>query len=391
MTGVKTSNLPLLLPWAVAILPALKIVRQRPVAVAAVCVLGILSSFLPPAVLNWHYCGDWSGRLLEDDQTHGSLPIRLGVNTVYIGLVNLAPPVFPQADKWNSFVQRVIPPHLSSKLRESFTEQGPPELHAEQMQIEENAGFGFGATLLLAVSAVAVAFSCRKSFFQFQFDSFDGLFEMGIVICPWIAVFALLSQSEVSPIGRIMAPCYILLLPLLLRSPCHEQLVRKCWWRGSAFFVFVLAAGLLIISPARPLVPVGVLIAKLQAGHSKLSARIEEVYSVYRDRNHAFAPALAALPPDTKVLGLITYDDPETSLWQPFGSRRVVCLEAGDTAAWLKERGVQYILAKSTRFGNRFPDFNDWRQRMNAVTIKEIQLNLRAGTGPVDWYVVRLN
>ncbi|HEY1790484.1 MAG TPA: hypothetical protein VGJ73_20220, partial [Verrucomicrobiae bacterium] len=32
MTGVKTSNLPLLLPWAVAILPALKIVRQRPVA-----------------------------------------------------------------------------------------------------------------------------------------------------------------------------------------------------------------------------------------------------------------------------------------------------------------------------------------------------------------------
>jgi len=163
--------------------------------------------------------------------------------------------------------------------------------------------------------------------------------------------------------------------------------------RGSAFFVFALAAGLLIVSPARPLFPVGSLLAKLQArqSNSRLAGRIDEVYSVYRNRNHAFTVALAALPPGTKVLGLISFDDPEAALWQPFGSRRVVCLEPGDTAAWLKTQGVQYILAKSTRFGGEFPNFDNWLKGMNAIVIRKMSLNLRAGTGPIDWYLVRLN
>jgi hypothetical protein len=169
--------------------------------------------------------------------------------------------------------------------------------------------------------------------------------------------------------------------------------VKKIWWRASAFAVFALAAGLLIISPARPLFPAGVLLAKLQSGHSNsnLAARVEEVYSVYRDRNHAFAPTLAILPPGTTTLGFITYDDPEASLWQPYGSRHVVCVKRDDTAAWLKAQGVQYILAKSTLFGDRFPDFNAWAKRMNAAIVRRIPLNLRAGIGPVQWYLIELN
>jgi hypothetical protein len=66
-------------------------------------------------------------------------------------------------------------------------------------------------------------------------------------------------------------------------------------------------------------------------------------------------------------------------------------LKPDDTAAWLKAQGVQYVLARSTLFGNRFPDFNDWKTKMNAVVIKTIPLNLRAGTGPLDWYLVKLN
>jgi hypothetical protein len=391
MTAAKTSNLPLLLPWGFAIFPALKTLFQRPVATATVCIVACFASFLPTAVANYRFCnGDWSGLSLEVLQTHGSFPIRLGVNTVFIAFGNLTPPVFPQAGLWNGFVQKTIPPNLSLKLRESFTEQGPPLFYAEQMQMEENAGFGFGPTLLLAVSAVVAA---RKSFFQFRMGSSNNLCQAGVVLALWIAAVALLSQSEVAPIARIMAPYYILLLPLLLRAPCHEQLVKKIWWRASAFFVFALAAGLLIISPARPLFPVGAFLAKLQAEdpNSKMSARIAEVYSVYRDRSHAFAPALAILPPDIKVLGLITYDDPETSLWQPFGSRQIMCVKPGDTAAWLKAHGVQYILARSTLFGDRFPDFNGWKEKMNAVIIRKIQLTLRAGTGPVEWYILELN
>lgn len=235
LTAAKTSNLPLLLPWAIAMLPSLRIMLQRPVATAAVCVVGIFSSFLPTAVLNSRFCGDWSGLSMEALKANGGMPLRLGANLVFISLVNVMPPVFPEADQWNRFEQRVMPPHLNARLHQVFTEPQAAEFHAEQMQIEENAGFGFGPTLFLALSALAAAVSCRRSFFKFQLHTFDGLCDAGIILTSWIAAIALLSQSTVYPIGRIMAPFYILLLPLLLMSPCHERLVKKYWWRAGAF------------------------------------------------------------------------------------------------------------------------------------------------------------
>ncbi|HTV39231.1 MAG TPA: hypothetical protein VMF08_01540 [Candidatus Sulfotelmatobacter sp.] len=393
LTATKTGNMTLLLPWAIAILPALRIMLRRPIATAAVCFLGIFSSFAPTAVLNSRFCGDWSGLSMESDQAHGSMPLRLGANLALISVLNVVPPVFPEADQWNRFEQRVVPPGLNTRLHESFTEPEAAELHVEQMQIEENAGFGFGPTLFVALSALVAAVSCRKSFFQFRFDSFDGLCEAGIVITSWVAALALLSQSTVYPIGRIMAPYYILLLPLLLRSPYHEKLVRKYWWRAGALFVFALAAGLLIISPARPLFPVGTVLAKIQSSHpnSKLLARIEEVYSVYHNRNHAFAPVLGALPADSKVLGIISYDDPETSLWQPFGSRRIVCVKPSDNWDYLNSQGVQIVLARMSLFGARFPDYADWSAKMNATIIDKFKLNIRADNSHADWYLIEIH
>ncbi|MGH8023655.1 MAG: glycosyltransferase family 39 protein, partial [Limisphaerales bacterium] len=383
MTAIKATSLPLLLPWAIAILPSLKIFLQRPIATAMVCVLAVFSSFLPTAVLNSRFCGDWSGRVMEGDLPHGNLLVRLGVNTLFIAVSNLVPPIFPEANKWNAFVLRHTPARLRHRIQESFNTQPQPyELQVVEMQMEENAGFGFGCTLLLAASAIGAAASCRRRFFRFEFRSLDGLFQVGLVLSPWVATLALLSQAAVNDLARMIAPFYLLLPPLVLRSPCHEQLVKKTWWLTAAFFLFALAAGLLIISPARPLFPVSALLAKLQAGgsNSKLATRIEDVYSAYQDRNHAFAPALAVLPPQTRILGLISYDDPEASLWQPFGSRRIICLKPTDTSAWLKSRGVQYVLARSTAFGDRFPPFDAWKKRMNAVVIREIPLAIRART-----------
>jgi hypothetical protein len=393
MTAVKASNLPLLLPWAIAMLPSLRILIRRPVATVGACLFACFASFLPTAIANQYYGHDWSGLSLEADKAHGHLPIRLVVNTIYIAFGNLTPPVFPEADQWNSFEQRKIPPKLMKRLQENFTEPGAPELYAAQLQMEESAGFGFGPTILIVTSAMAAAAACRRNFFRFDFQSLNGLSDAGVVVTAWIAAFALLSQSEVAAIARIMTPYYILLLPLLLRTSCHEQIVKKIRWRVAALFIFVFAAGLLIISPARPLFPAGALLEKLQALHSdsRLAARVQEVYRVYHDRDHAFAPALAVLPPDLKVLGMVTYDDPEAALWQPYGSRQIVCVKPADTPAWLKAHGVRYILARSTLFGDRFPDFNDWKSRMNATVTRQINLNIRAGTGPVTWYLLQLN
>ena len=146
-----------------------------------------------------------------------------------------------------------------------------------------------------------------------------------------------------------------------------------------------MAAGLLIISPARPLYPVQTILGKIQARppDSKLLARMEEVYLVYRERPDAFAPV--------KILGIVTFDDPETSLWYPFGSHRIehVCPE--DTAADLKRRGIEYVLAKGEMFGRSFGEsLDDWLKRINAQVVQNIPLILRASRGPLDWYLVKL-
>jgi hypothetical protein len=115
------------------------------------------------------------------------------------------------------------------------------------------------------------------------------------------------------------------------------------------------------------------------------------VYAVYRDRNDAFAPARAALPPDLKILGLIAFDTPETSLWRPFGSRRIEHVFPGHTRGDLKRRGIEYVLVQTESFENWFgcpPD--DWVKKMNAQVVQKIPLQLRAASGPRDWYLVKL-
>jgi hypothetical protein len=173
----------------------------------------------------------------------------------------------------------------------------------------------------------------------------------------------------------------------------QESLLKKRWWRAAAFTVFLMAAGLLILSPARPLFPIQTILGQIQmrAPDSSRLARMERVYSVYRQRPDAFAPAREILPPGLKLLGLVTYDDPETSLWRPFGSRRIMHVCPGDTPADLKRRGIEYVLMKPDSIESWFGcSADDWFRRMNAQIVRKITLELRAAAGPRDWYLVKL-
>jgi len=273
-------------------------------------------------------------------------------------------------------------------------EPAAAEFQAQEMQVEETAGLGFGVTLLFFISVAAATAKKRGGNFHLQLKSPEALWRNGIRLAPWISLLALLSQSEVYPIGRILAPFYALLPPLFLTNPAHESLVKKCWWRAGALIVFAMAAGPLIVSPARPLFPALTMVEKFSAQHpqSKLLARMKEVYSVYRQRNDAFAPAKEILPADLKILGLVTYDDPETSLWRPFGSRQIVHVCPGDTADDLKARGVEYILVSDDIFKKHFSSsLDNWLKKMNAQTVQKISLNLRAATGPAGWYLIKLD
>ncbi|HXI70701.1 MAG TPA: hypothetical protein VNN22_10145 [Verrucomicrobiae bacterium] len=387
MTSAKTSNLPLLLPWAVAILPSLKQVLRWPLQALLVGVIAIFASALPTIFLNAKFSEDWTGANLKHSEIGGAPAIRIAANLVSIATQNLVPPLFPVASRWNQTVVENIPSGLESTLRSVMLEPQAYEFSVPEMQIEENAGLGFGVSALLLASVAAVSFTQRKKP-PFRASAW----KFCVRWSPVISLLALLSQYNLSLLGRMLTPYYALLLPVFLVGAGHERLVKRRWWQMASFAVFAVAAGLLIISPARPLFPVQALLTKIHHPNSHLFARIKEVYSVYGNRNDGFGPARDLLPPGLKVLGMVTFDDPETSLWRPFGSRRIVHVCPEDTAADLKAHGVTSVLLREEAFEQWFNcPLSVWLKRMNAHVVRTFPLDLRAASGPLDWCLIELD
>ena len=50
------------------------------------------------------------------------------------------------------------------------------------------------------------------------------------------------------------------------------------------------------------------------------------------------------LAPDANPIGFLGFDEPETGLWRPFGSRRVIHFSHADLPAELRSRGFKYAL-----------------------------------------------
>ena len=246
------------------------------------------------------------------------------------------------------------------------------KLQLPEMQMEENAGLGFGVCVLLLASIVAARFTARNHPSDTRQRDRGLKWQTCVRLAPIVSLVALLTQTHMGGTSRLVIAYYAFLLPPLLVCAGHERVVTWRWWKISAFAVFFMAAGLLVLSPARPSFPVQTILGKIQprAPDSRLLARVNEVYLVYRERPDGFAPVRAMLPPDARILGMVTWDDPETSLWCPFGSRRIehVCPE--DTAADLKRRGIEYVLATGEMLGKPFGgSLDEWLKRMNGQVV----------------------
>jgi len=392
LTGAKTSNLPLVLPWAVAILPSFKLVFRWPLRTLAVCAIAIFASVLPTMFANAKFSGDWSGVNVGRSNVKNAVFIRFGASTVLMAIGNFVPPVFPLADWWNHRVEQALPPGLAGHLEQVIEAPGC-KFHLDEMQIEEDAGLGFGVCVLLLASIIAAKFERQKNTAGVWNNPGGSTWQTCVRLAPVISFFALITQANLTAIARISTPYYLLLLPALLAGAGHERLIRKFWWLVLGFAVFAAAAGLLIISPARPLFPVQTLLEKIQpyAPDSRLFTRVKTVYSVYGARGDAFKPARAILPADANPLGLITWDDPEASLWQPFGSRRIFHVCHDDTPDYIRRRGIHYVLVSSFILSHGWHmSLDEWLARNNAEVVQRLSLELRAGRGATDWFLVRL-
>ena len=96
------------------------------------------------------------------------------------------------------------------------------------------------------------------------------------------------------------------------------------------------------------------------------------------------------LPPDTRRLGYLGFDEPEGALWKPFGSRTIIHLRRDDSSASIRERGIRIALLsvdylEQPGAGN----FARWLQARGGETLETFELKLRAGRPAEIWQLVR--
>ncbi|MSU58491.1 MAG: hypothetical protein EXS35_09990 [Pedosphaera sp.] len=388
LSGAKTSNLPLMLPWGLAVLPSLKLLLQRPVLTLMVAAMTGFASLLPICWANHHYSGDWTGAKAEAPRmTSGDPRVTIPGNTLNAFVQNFAPPIFPMASKWNEAAPHLLPKTFHEKLLNTF-EPGGANLALAELQNEEACGLGFGVSFLLIVS-VAAAWTHRKM----AKISTGGTARI-IRWSPYFSFLVYAANSGVSTVARIITPYYLLLIPLLLTGLGHVEVCRRKWWRASAGLVYALAALLIILTPSRPLWPANTILgalARSRPDNAKI-ARAQTVFSVYGERSEAMSPLRNILPAGEKIFGLITRDDPETSLWRPFGARRFLHVLPQDSADEIRARDIKYIMVNSEVVeGLGAGSFESWLGRVRGEVVQKIPLRYRAGRGPFDWYVVRLS
>jgi hypothetical protein len=421
LTGAKASNLPLLLPWAVVIFPLLPLLRKKIAATALVILAAAAVSFLPTAILNVHYLGDWSGLSIERTGMDMKNPLTgIWGNGLLLALDNFTPPLFPFAGWWNAHALAALPHFITGPMTANFE---PGFLWLGELPTEDWAGIGFGLSVLLAVS-VAGSAGRRPAVFGDPPNTSSGHsnpdslaqakcagevfggppktargpralpagFRRFILITPWLALLAFCMKSGMVTPDRLIAPYYPLLLPLLLVGAGQSQIVRRGWWRALAGGVLILAFVVLILTPDRPLWPAQTVLSGLAARNPNAHwvSRALDVYSVYAKRPDPLADVRALLPEKARTVGFIgAEDDCDISLWLPLGSRRVEHFLLSDPPERFRQAGVEYVVVGGLNLQLRGTTLDAWMQKTGAELVAGTHATQKVAEGPQAWFVVR--
>jgi hypothetical protein len=390
LTGTKASNLPLLLPWTVLVLPLLPLLKGRPLATLGVALLAAAVSFLPTAILNIVHCGDWSGLKLERAGMDLKNPwVGIWGNALLLLLHNFVPPIFPAAAWWNASGLGLLPPAMAGALTANF-ENGFHQL--KELPTEDWAGLGFGLSLLVVLSVLAPIRQGRAGEPAPPL-AVPARIRRWVLVCAWAALLAYCVKSGMATGARIISPYYPLLLASLLAGARQSEIVRRRWWQWSAWAVLGLALVVLVLTPGRPLWPARTVLSKglaLRPGERSL-ARALNVYAVYADRWDPLANVRALLPPGQAVTGFLADgDDIDISLRRPFFERRVEHVLLEDSPADLRRRHIRYVVVGGAWLASRHTTLAAWQARTGAELIGATMATLKVAEGPQSWYVLRL-
>lgn len=391
MTGVKASNLPLLLPCLVAVWPALNCLRRRWAVGIIVGIVGIVVSAVPMALENQVHTGNWTG----DPQNLDHLQIKkasgglLG-NGIILLQQSLLPPVLPGARKLEASFNQHLPAALQQELAENFPRYSLYQLN--ELPQEEAAGLGLGISLLLLVSLGAAigSFFIPKTRLRHGPSSLVRI----IGLAAWVAAGVYVVKMGSEATARLMLPYYPLMIAGILLLPGQAWLARCRLWKILAVMAALAVLPGLILTPSRPLWPVQTLSPWLARHFPNNPAvqRITSVYACYRNRNDLLAPLRARLPADTKYVGIVAGgNDSVYALWRPLSRRQVVDLLNESRQLVPVPANVQWLVIKNDAWPqpSGLP-LEQWAATNQAEIVASVSIVSSWNIGPQTWSVLHL-
>lgn len=386
-TGAKASNLPLMLPWVIALaFQGNQVLKIRPVILAGTFFLAALISFLTTALWNIHYTGTYTGDPHDESMMQQPDPIGgLVGNSFFIGLQNLKPPLWPSEVPLTD----LIPGSFFDYLTRTY-----PRLHyatgLDQIQLEESAGVGLGISacvFLMVALRLWAGLAKPHLVHRPKWKSFPIFLGTGIALL--VLVIKLCNEG----MPRLITPYYpFLILGILVLIALDGRVIRFRICHFFAAVAAIMAIVLIVISPARPLFPVQWAVKVIARISPSRVERVERVYGVYGSRYDAMKEVRLLLPDSEKSVGFIqTGDVMEATLWRPYGSRRIVDVTPDETLDQLKNDHIHLVIVGDYALVYKYKmSIEELTKKWSATITAKRKPILRASADTGSWYIFEL-
>jgi hypothetical protein len=394
VTGVKQTNLPLALPGLIVLWPVARVLLRRPLVSLAVAALAMLVSALPMIVMDWLHTGNWAGVTAN---SWGKIELQSpfwGIvgNIFCLSAQNLKPPVFPFVNTWDAAMKHFLQTSLGAHFNgfESFG-------HLTFGTGEDSTALGAGISLLLLISLFAARRCRRTANAAGAARNPDWTLRL-LRWTPWLLLLVFMAKDGAYGNGRHLAPYYIFLFPSLLLSPGQSAVVRRRWWQILALLVMVVGVMVVVVSRDRPLFPSQTIIGWLQAKHpdSHFISHVALTYSEVPDFERNRVLLRQILPAGERVLGycVLGYSGKdgllESSVWLPFGQRRVRDILPGDDLDQPPLSEIHYVVIEKNVSLKTQDTLPLWLARHNGVVVTQWTFVANPYEPPHKFYLVHL-
>ena len=172
--------------------------------------------------------------------------------------------------------------------------------------------------------------------------------------------------------ARYLAAYYPFLLLAGLVGAAPGTLLRSRGWSRAVAATLALSVALVIVSRQRPVFPTPAL-SGWMAGHAPLGRntweRVHNKQLEHLAEGDRLLPVLEAVQGE-RVVGYAAKSTGELRLWQPLGSRRVLHVPPGETAAELRAAGIRRVIVNdiaAVEEGDR--DGMEWARKRGGLVV----------------------